>query len=196
MSAGEAFEDLLGQHTASQDSSSTNWLFDGCSESALQQLTAGSRLPAVGGVAVTGGHDLGSCCDADSSSATCAVAGEASAVQVGKSAAPGGSAAAAGSAAGSKCEASAVKQQGQAGAGTAAAARGVWSQSVKGSRGAVRGCMLVLWSTLLLAVGFLAAAVLVAMQESYAPADRSEMVFEFYDFDLGVLASMARRYAV
>lgn len=195
MSAGEAFEDLLSQHTTSQDSSSTNWLSDGCSESALQQLTAGSRLPAVGGVAVTGAHELGSC-DADSSSATSAVAGGASAGQVGQSAAPGGSAAAAGSAAGSKCEASAVKQQGQAGVGTAAAARGVCSQSVKGSRGAVRGCMLVLWSTLLLAVGFLAAAVLVAMQESHASASRSEMVFEFDEYEVGVLASMARRYAV
>jgi hypothetical protein len=56
--------------------------------------------------------------------------------------------------------------------------------------------MLVLWSTLLLAVGFLAAAVLVAMQESHASASRSEMVFEFDEYEVGVLASMARRYAV
>lgn len=141
---------------------------------------------------MAGEQELGSCCDADSSSATCAAtqSGGASAGQVGQSAATGGAAA------GSKSEASAVKQHGQARVGTAAAARGACSQSSKGSSGAVRGCMLVLWSTLLLAVGFLAAAVLVAMHDSHGPADRSEIVFGLDEFELGVLASMARRYAV
>jgi hypothetical protein len=191
MSAGESLEELLIQHTVSQDSSSTTWLSDGCSESGLQQLTAGSCLPTVAGLEVAGEQEPGSCCDADSSTAKCVDTRGASAGQTGQSAAAGGSAAAA-----SKSEASAVKQQGRAGAATAAAAQGVCVQGSKGSSGAMKGCMLVLWSTLLLAVGFLAAAVLVAMQDSHGPADRSEMVIGFDDFDVGVLASMARRYAV
>jgi hypothetical protein len=56
--------------------------------------------------------------------------------------------------------------------------------------------MLVVWSVVLLAVGFLAAAVMVALQEPQPAVPVDYLYYGLDDADFGILASTVRRYAM
>lgn len=95
-----------------------------------------------------------------------------------------------------------LRQEGLvAGAVSASAEGGLTAMQIarapKRSSRYFRSCvLLVVWSVLLLAVGFLAAAVLVDLEGS-GPAvldGSSDALFE--DSDIGILAGVARRYAM
>jgi hypothetical protein len=93
-----------------------------------------------------------------------------------------------------------LRQEGL-GAGSVSAQSGLTAKQIahapKRSSRYFRGCvLLVVWSVLLLAVGFLAAAVLVDLEGS-GPAvldGSSDALFD--EADIGILAGVARRYTM
>lgn len=180
---GDAALDLLSQHATSQDST---WLSDGSSEEGLQQLAGGACVlggDALGGLERSGSSDV--CSGAEK-----VAGGEAS----DNKGAPGAPAAAAGGATNSS-----VGGKGEPAAAVDAAKSAVKQSCSVGNKSrsrVVRGCMLLLWSVLLLAIGFLAAAVLVSLQEPQLVQSNSYVHLAFDDSDIGVLAGVGRRYAV
>lgn len=93
-----------------------------------------------------------------------------------------------------------LRQEGLvAGAVSASAEGGLTAMQIarapKRSSRYFRSCvLLVVWSVLLLAVGFLAAAVLVDLEGPAVLDGSSDALFE--NSDIGILAGVARRYAM
>jgi hypothetical protein len=184
--------ELLNQHAAGQDST---WLSDGSSEEGLQQLTEGACLPADDAVTGMAGSSSSSVGSEEAGKAGVSDAGFACVT-------PAASGAAAGAAVGTS-EGNGVSQQQQPVPGTAGAAPAdrvggdLCAEGAKSSsRSSVRGCMLLVWSVVLLAVGFLAAAVMVALQAPQPATPVDYLSNGLDDADFGILASTVRRYAI
>lgn len=188
---GDAALELLNQHAAGQDST---WLSDGSSEEGLQQLTEGACLPADDAVTGMAGSSSSSVGSEEAGKAGVSDAGSACVT-------PAASGAAAGAAAGTS-EGNGVSQQqpvpGTAGAAPADRVGGdlCAEGANSSSRSSVWGCMLLVWSVVLLAVGFLAAAVMVALQAPQPATPVDYLSNGLDDADFGILASTVRRYAI
>jgi hypothetical protein len=169
---GGAAGDLLGQPDDAASDQNSNWLSDGCSEEGLQELAGDAGLPAddvLGAELVSSG-----------SSAVCGGSDEPAQPAAAPKAMGAG-----GCAEGSvrSAEGSVLKAE--------QPVQGIKASGAEGGRGrGLWGCMLAVWSLLLLGVGLLAAAAMLPLQEP-RPRAAGGVFFAYDDSDIGVLAGTA-----
>lgn len=168
---GDIAPDLLSQRDdATSDQDSSNWLSDGCSEERLQELAGGAGLPAQDALGLGGLVSSGSSAVCGGSTGPVELPAATRNVDAG------------GREEGSVLQAEQPVQTIKA-SGAAEGGRG-WGRGLW-------GCMLVVWSLLLVGVGLLAAAALLTLQEPRPLAAAGGVFFAFADSDIGVLAGTA-----